>query len=141
MHKGATWPRLFVLVAVLASNSGLLAADDDRSADGVWSSLTLTELELRTPASAEAWIRPARFRAFEIEPTALAAFLAAAPTELTPEAEERPAVLSLPRPDGEFERFAVVESPVMHPELEERVAREGWRMKTYHGTSLDYPGR
>ena len=59
--------------------------------------------------------------------------------EFTIGAIEVPAVLTLPRPDGRFERFAVAESPVMHPDLEQKMADEGWRMKTYRGTSLDSP--
>jgi subtilisin-like proprotein convertase family protein len=117
-----------------------LAASGQRSDDQVWTVLEVGELESRRQAGAEPWIRPDRFAAAALEPSALDALLATAPMELTALAGEQPAVLTLPHPDGGFERFAVVESPVMHPDLERWMAAAGWPMKTYRGAGLDNPG-
>ena len=61
--------------------------------------------------------------------------MAGAPREHGRAAPERPLVLSLPAPDGGFQRFAVHESPVMEPGL----AAAHPEIKTYSGRGLDTP--
>ena len=135
MRSDSKSPGLFYLLILL----GAISVSSPASADDVWTPINVDELETRMAPSATPWIRPDAFSAFALEPSALDVVLAASPVEFTLQAEEFPAVVTLPRPDGGFERFSVVESPVMHPDLEERMADEGWRMKTYRGTSLDSP--
>jgi len=76
-----------------------------------------------------------RFRSLKLDARALAAAMAGAPRERSREAREHPFVLSLPVPEGGFQRFAVHESPVMEPEL----ARRHPEIKTYSGRGLDKP--
>jgi len=87
------------------------------------------------PANAKAAIKADKARTFAASRSELAARLAAAPLEDTAAAEAGGLVLSLPRPDGEFERFELVESPIMEPGL----AAAHPRIKTYSGRSLDTP--
>jgi len=124
-----------VLLSLMSS-----IASGQRSPDGAWTSISAAALDTNQARGAKAWVRPDRFSAFELDPLGLAVLLAASPREFTAAAIQAPAVLTLPRPDGTFERFAVVESRVMHPDLEQRMADEGFPMKTYSGTGLDNPG-
>ena len=65
----------------------------------------------------------------------LFARLAGAPREFTPAARRQPLVVSLPTPEGGFERFALQESPVMEPGLAARHPE----IKTYSGRGIDDP--
>ncbi len=60
--------------------------------------------------------------------------------ELSAAAKAGGVELTLPRPDSGFERFRVVESPVMEPGLEQWMQDQGVPMKTYRAESLDRPG-
>jgi uncharacterized repeat protein (TIGR01451 family) len=61
--------------------------------------------------------------------------LASCPLEFTAAARQRPVIVSLPMSAGGFRRYAVVESPVMEPEL----AAKYPRLRTYRGHGLDDP--
>src|SRR4051794_3687032 len=50
----------------------------------------------------------------------IAGYLATAPMEFTSEARAKNVELELPLPDGSFQRFRIVESPVCAPELAAR---------------------
>ena len=65
----------------------------------------------------------------------MAALLATAPSEGSEAARENPLVLSLPNPCGDFERFAVEESPIMEPGL----AAKHPEINTYRGRGIDDP--
>jgi hypothetical protein len=69
--------------------------------------------------------------AFALDQKALADVLEDAPAE----GAVRPLTISVPSPDGGFERFAVAESPVMEPEL----AAAHPEIKTYTARGLDDP--
>ena len=61
--------------------------------------------------------------------------LAKAPMEFTAAARTNPVVISLPAPDGTFQRFAVVYSPIMMPGL----AKKYPNIRTYAGRGIDDP--
>ena len=93
-----------------------------------------------TPAAqsargAEPSVRTQRFRALTLDRTSLVAAMAAAPAEYTSAARGNPLVLSLPDPAGAFQRFKIVESPMMEPGLAARHPD----MKTYAGRGVDDP--
>ena len=79
--------------------------------------------------------RSKRIRRLKLDHRGLEAAMAGAPRERSREAREQPLVLSLPAPDGGFQRFAVHESPVMEPGL----AAKHPEIKTYSGRGLDKP--
>ncbi len=87
-------------------------------------------------SGAEAAVQPLRFRALTVDHTALAAALTAAPMERSDAARMNPLVITLPHPRGGFQRFAVVESPV----VEAGLAAKHPDIRTYTGRGLDDAG-
>ena len=86
---------------------------------------------LATPGRTVA-VHAARFRSLTLDTTALSSVLALAPDENTLRAETSPLVVSLPAPNGKFQKFALHESSVMAPGLAAR--HPG--IKTYSGLGL-----
>jgi len=78
---------------------------------------------------------PRAGRALAVDWPALDLLLSGAPSDAEPGADDRAVVIDLPRPDGGFSSFRVVESPVMEPAL---VARYPM-IKTYRGQGHDDP--
>jgi hypothetical protein len=94
--------------------------------------------ERLTPVSARntrAVIQPTKFRAAALDKAGITAFAAIAPLERSAGAAVAPLVISLPHPEGGFQRFALVESPIM----EEGLAAKFPEIKTYAGKGLDDP--
>ncbi len=85
--------------------------------------------------SGRALRRTKRVRTLTLDHRALAAVMGGAPREHGRAARERPLVVSLPAPEGGFQRFAVHESPVMEPAL----AAMHPEIKTYSGRGMDSP--
>lgn len=85
--------------------------------------------------NAEPWIRAGHYQAFNVDAPALRDILAAAPLEFTPRAQAEPLIFTIPAPDGTFQRFRVVESPVMEPGL----AAQFPEIKTFLGQGVDDP--
>lgn len=86
------------------------------------------------PQGAQSFIQPSHFVPSSLNAGTLHAALRLAPLEFTPEADS-PVVISLPSPAGGFAKFAVVEAPIMEPEL----AAEFPEIKTYRGQGIDDP--
>ena len=72
------------------------------------------------------------FRPLTLDSPGLRAALDDAPREFTPAARTNPLVVSLPAPDGSFDRFALQESAIMAPGL----ARRHPGIKTYNGRGI-----
>jgi hypothetical protein len=102
------------------------------SPDGLWVNLSGHTPEV---LGAPAWVRPARSQAVVLDLQAMMDFLRAAPMEGTALAVDAPLIVWLPRPDGSFERFRVVESPIMEPGLAAMLPGT----KTFLGQGLDNP--
>lgn len=80
-------------------------------------------------------INPQKYKVLKINVTSIKSFLNKTPLEYTAAAKSASSVLELPMPDGSFEEFTVVESPIMEAEL----ARKFPEIKTYSGYSLKNP--
>lgn len=135
---------LFALAvgALLALGAGgASAAPGDRSADGAWTQVTREALHSRRAPGSIPWVQPDRCAAFDLNAGQLGLTLSRAPMEFTAAARAEGSRLevSLPSPEGGYERFAVVESPVADPELYQWMADAGHPMKTYKVSSLDRP--
>ncbi len=126
---------LLTAVLVLVLPAAASAAPFDSSPPAKPWSLVTGQLSARGPAGAPVETRPERFAAFELNRPALRDSLDGAPLELTKAARRSPLVVSLPAPDGALQRFAVVESPVLGPEL--ATAHPGY--KSYAATGIDDP--
>jgi len=123
--------RSVVLAALLAPVSVLAQSAPNPSPDGLWQSLSVMPLA----AGRQAWVRPPRFKGFRLEPVLMEAALGQAPSEAVPRAKRVDQVISLPRPDGTYEQFSVIESPVMEDEL----AAKFPTIKTYSARGIDDP--
>ena len=76
-----------------------------------------------------------RFRGLALDRSGLSAVLAAAPAEFSAAARSRPMIVSLPHPGGGWQRFELVDSPVMEPGLAARHPN----IRTYSGRGIDDP--
>lgn len=126
-------------VAVLAGLAGALLgaptgafAQDGGSWDGVWHRVAAPSPDL---LGAEPWVRPLHYGVFEADLGALSRELSQAPLEDTREAVEGPLLIAIPMPDGDYQAFEIVESPIMEPGL----ARKFPEIRTYRGQGLDDP--
>ncbi len=84
---------------------------------------------------AEVEVKAQRFRSATLDRSSLGALMATAPMERSAAARQNPLVVSLPDPDGGFQRFAIVDSPIMEPGL----AAKHPQIKTYAGRGIDDP--
>lgn len=80
-------------------------------------------------------VQPSRFRAATLDRTSLTALVAGAPMERSQAARQTPLVIALPDPNGGFQRFSIVESPIMEAGL----AAKHPDIKTYAGKGIDDP--
>lgn len=141
VHKsviGALASVLAVFAALVAGPAAASAqgASSAAASRGAWDHVPVSAL--RAPTPAKPLVAPERFAAFTLDQAALADVLQDAPAErrrtATPGAGEG-LTISIPAPDGGFERFAVVDSPIMAPAL----AAAHPEIKTYTGRGLDDP--
>jgi Concanavalin A-like lectin/glucanases superfamily/Metallo-peptidase family M12B Reprolysin-like/Putative binding domain, N-terminal/Viral BACON domain len=80
-------------------------------------------------------IIPDRYRTVRLNRESLQQFLKAVPLEFTDAARAASVELSLPMPYGGYQRFAIVDSPIMEPKL----AAQYPEFNTYRGQGLDDP--
>src|SRR4051812_2035293 len=103
---------LALLILAFAPETGRAARPGTvmpASGDGIWQTIdksAISVAELRVPAGSP-------YQAFRLNKDALVQQLARAPMEFTGDLRNSPAILSLPMPNGSFQRFLIEESPVM----------------------------
>jgi hypothetical protein len=68
-------------------------------------------------------VKPQKFAAFELDRAGMAGLLETAPAETAPVTTNTGLVISLPDPSGDFQAFAIEESPVMEPGLGPSIRR------------------
>ncbi|MYM94501.1 hypothetical protein GTP90_11590 [Rugamonas sp. FT81W] len=78
---------------------------------------------------------PRRFHAASLNRNGLKQLARSAPLERTDAAAVSPLIISLPHPDGGYQRFAIVDSPIMEAGL----AAKHPEIKTYAGKGIDDP--
>lgn len=120
-----------LLLSGLLTAPGAAAADPPpRATDRLWDRVTgeVADTHRGNPAA----ISLEEFRAFELDHAGMAAALAAAPREFS---GQQGLELSLPSPDGGFDRFTINESPVMEPAL----AAQHPEIATYNGEGITDP--
>src|SRR4030095_7295407 len=124
-------PHTFSLMACGGNDAQSVTAPAQTSRDAVWE--TISESEIPAPSRRTNIL--GRYAVLRLNKPALDKLLAGAPLENTPAAAGEGVVISLPLPDGGFNRFRVEESPMLSPEL----AAAFPNFKTYRGTGLDAP--
>lgn len=134
-------PLTVALLALVVGTWGGRAAQAQPavSADGIWKSEPLERLidaNARHAVVDDGQFRPTDFGLFRIDLDRLQQSL----NQARPEAAIEPPVdqerwISLPMPDGSFERFTLIEAPVMSPRLAARFPE----IRTYRGQGLDDP--
>lgn len=119
-----------LLFAIVLMTTGAFAAV---SQDGVWSETDDSTLALRP---AERLVIPVHYRSFRLDVDAMRAKLKTAPPEFSGSTPMSGLVLSLPMPDGTFQRFLVEHSPIVEAGL---AAKYPELNETYRGQGIDDP--
>lgn len=120
-------------VAVLILFCPLLLHGQTQSQDAVWTRLgeppvqTLDFQPLQGPS--------VRYSTFGLSQERIGVILRSAPKEFTEQAQNSPTIVTIPFPDGKFERFRVELSPVIEKPLES----QGFETITYKGIGIDDP--
>lgn len=115
------------MIAFMACMTISMEGQAASSPDSLWEDVAPPAIARRGQAAPESY-----YRLLRVDITALERTLGQAPFEERPGAD---IVLSIPMPNGGFQRFLIEESPVMAPAL----AAKFPEIKTYRGISLDDP--
>src|SRR3954469_23138860 len=126
---------VFAVVAVVlptASGANKVALKDVHATKSFWQKASLRH------ATSSKWkpavrLRGSKVQSFTLNRAALRRVLVKAPAERTRAARAHPVVISLPAPNGRFERFALARSAIMSPGL----ARKHAKIGTYAGRGID----
>lgn len=121
------------LAAPAARSSGLTASANQPTG-AFWQEAKVSKAKV-SAKGAVPYVQPTKFRATTLDRNGMAAFAAGAPLERTTAGQLSPLTISLPHPDGGFQRFTLVESPVM----EQALADKHPEIKTYAGRGIDDP--
>lgn len=92
-------------------------------------------LEAKMEAYKQQKIAPQHYRTLVLDTARLTSFLKTIPKEFSEAGKKNPLVITLPMPDGSFNRFKIVETSMMEPEL----ANQFPDIKTYNGQGIDDP--
>ena len=102
------------------------------STDGVWQETDDTSYKQRT---LERLVIPSSYKSFRLNPTTMRSILANAPMEFTEAAQNSDLILSLPMPDGTYQRFRIFDSPIVEPGLLAKFPE----LRTFSGQGIDDP--
>ncbi len=122
--------RVVLLVgALLAPFAPSVAQDSAAAPIGIWQPVASSQSRLSNDSI------PAQAPLFALDRSALDSILARTPREGAQPVRNSSAVISLPLGDGSLARFAIVESPIMAPELAARFPE----ITTWLGQGIDDP--
>ena len=117
--------RIVFLIAATTLLSNLLYAQS------FWQTTNESEFNLNINRD----IVPQKYLTYSLQLQVLKEKMSTAPMEFTAEARQHPLVISLPMPNGTFQRFKMVKSPIM----EEGLAVQFPNIVTYSGQGIDDP--
>ncbi|HUN80059.1 MAG TPA: zinc-dependent metalloprotease family protein [Phycisphaerae bacterium] len=127
---------LSVIAALSTLVTGSMASAADFGAEPSHAAWTKLDAIPQARTAGEPWVRPEKFQAVTLDRQSMANVLRLAPPENNVGAPENSTlILTLPKPDGSFETFRVVDSPVMEPGL----AAQFPDIKTWLGQGIDDP--
>lgn len=98
-----------------------------------WQDTTMKSAATMSVNGAAPSVQPRRFRAVTLDRGGFDALALSAPLERSEAAGLSPLVISLPHPDGGYQRFAISESPVM----EDGLAAKHPEIRTFAGRGID----
>jgi hypothetical protein len=126
-----------VIAVALPAGAGAnkRAFQDVHRTKAFWHKTSLKTALERRGARPALRLRARHDRSFTLNRSALRKVLGAAPRERTRAARLHPVVVSLPVPNGRFQRFALARSAIMSPGL----ARKHPEIRTYSGRGIDDP--
>jgi len=110
-----------------------ISAYANLSGEGIWKEIDDTNLRSRP---AERLVVPNRYRTFRLNKAELLTVLRGAPEESKDGFTRSEAILSLPMPDGTFERFRIEHSLIVEPGLRDKYPELG---ETFRGQGIDDP--
>ena len=110
----------------------LLATSAFANTDAVWQEVNDSSLKQRPM---ERPIEPTVYKTFSLNREALDGILKNTPMEFTDASRINPVIMTLPMPDGSFERFSIENSPIMEPGLAEKFPE----IQTFRGQGIDDP--
>ncbi len=125
--------RLIIASVLLGWSLSASAASTTQASGDFWQDVSV--LPAAGKSAAAAATTPSRFHAARLNKPGLRALVASAPLEHTAAAAVAPLIISLPHPDGGYQRFAIVDSPIMEAGL----AAKHPEIKTFAGRGIDDP--
>jgi hypothetical protein len=111
----------------------LIVASAQQSPDLLWEAVSVPALKSGQGYDLVSGLRA--YRAYRLDESRMRRLLWEAPHENVVAPRFSHVIISLPMPDGSFQRFAVVESPILSPELAARYPD----IKTFIGQGIDTP--
>lgn len=130
MFKRTTYSLILILSVAMIAFSQF---PTKRSGDGVWREIGDDSAAMR---SAERWIVPTSYKTFRLDRIMLRTILQSAPEEFKDGFGMSNTILSLPMPDGTYERFRIEHSPIFEEGLLEKYPELGM---TFRGQGIDDP--
>jgi hypothetical protein len=133
-----------VSIGAYAAPAGTPAAAPRQASGAFWreaGASAAANIEAKQAATASmghgapSGINPRRFRAVTLDKSGMLGFAARAPHERAMAAQHAALTISLPHPDGGFQRFTLIESPIM----EDGLAAKHPEIRTYAGRGIDDP--
>ena len=129
MFQRNVFPLFLFLIAVTLSAGQVFAR---QSGDGVWREIS----ETTALRSTERGVIPDDYRVYRLDKTMLGTILESAPQEFTDTFGISNTVMTLPMPDGSFQRFRIERSLIVEPGLVEKYPELGL---TFRGQGIDDP--
>lgn len=130
MFKRSTRPLFLLLIVSIVLAGSALAKS---SGDGVWREISDASSAFR---SAERSIVPDHYRTFNLNQVLMKTILESAPAEFRDQYGMSNTIVTLPMPDGTFERFRIEHSLVVEQGLVDKFPELG---ATYRGQGIDDP--
>lgn len=109
--------------------SFLFLFTNSASSQNVWQEVVNNSI----PTSSDRYIIPAKYKTYALDINNLSEILSQAPKEFTVDIIREGLIIELPMPNGEMQKFSVVESSMMH----ENLAQKFPAIKSYLGQGLD----
>lgn len=123
-----------IFFAVAAATSQAVAAGET-SSDGAWTHLDQAAAVQRSAVTGTHWVAPEKFAAFSFTESVTRGVLSGAQPDTILAPRRSGTVISVPRPDGSFERFRVARVDMMEPGLAARYPD----IQTFTGVGIDDP--